>query len=178
MPRTDMRTAEITGDPTRALTEKQKLFVTHLIKGNKQTHSARLAGFANPDIEGSRLMKLPKIRESMRYLQRKMEKANDMTRKKVMDGMLEAIDMAKVQGEPGVMVAGWREIGRMCGYYAAEKKQIDINITAKRAVDKLETMSDAELLEMIEEDSSAIEGEFTEIVEDVQEAADAGFDDA
>jgi len=81
-----------------------------------------------------------------------------------MDGMLEAIDMARLQGESGVMVAGWREIGRMCGYYAAEKKEISVNISAKRTIDKLETMSDAELLEMIEQDEEAIEGEFTEVL--------------
>jgi phage terminase small subunit len=86
-----------------------------------------------------------------------------MTRKKVMDGMLEAIEMAKIQADPGVMVNGWREIGRMCGYYAAEKKVLDINITAKRTVDKMETLSDAELLEMIDRDSDMIEGEFTEV---------------
>ena len=84
-------------------------------------------------------------------------------RKKVMDGMLEAIEMAKLQSEPATMVGGWREIGRMCGYYAAEKRVLDINITAKRAVDKLETLSDAELLEMIDKDSDMIEGEFTEV---------------
>ena len=92
-----------------------------------------------------------------------------------MDGMLEAIEMAKMQSEPGVMVAGWREIGRMCGYYAAEKKILDINITAKRAVDKLETLSDAELLEMIEEDNEAIEGEFAEVLEATQQTADDEF---
>ena len=65
----------------------------------------------------------------------------------------------------------------MCGYYAAEKKVIDINITAKRAVDKLEGMTDAELLEMIEEDSDAIEGEFAEVLEQTQEHADAQYAD-
>jgi len=88
-----------------------------------------------------------------------------MTRKKVMDGMLEAIEMAKLQAEPATMVNGWREIGRMCGYYAAERKILDINITAKRAVDQLEMLSDGELLEMIERDSDLIEGEFTEVFE-------------
>ena len=92
--------------------------------------------------------------------------------------MLDAIEMAKVQADPGVMVNGWREIGRMCGYYAAEKKVIDINITAKRAVDKLEALTDAELLEMIENDSDAIEGEYAEVLEATQATADAHFEAA
>jgi hypothetical protein len=80
-----------------------------------------------------------------------------------------------LQADPGVMVNGWREIGRMCGYYAAEKKVIDINITAKRTVDKLESLTDAELLELIAADSDAIEGECTEVLEATQEAADAEY---
>jgi len=169
------RSAMITGDPTIDLTAKQKLFVDGMLRGMPQTTAARAAGYNNAPVDANRLMKNPKVQESLQFLQHKYEKASQMTRKKVMDGMLEAIEMAKVQAEPGVMVAGWREIGRMCGYYAAEKRVIDVNITAKRAVDKLETLSDAELLEMIEEDSEAIEGEFTEVIEATQQASDAHY---
>jgi phage terminase small subunit len=154
-----------TGNPLMSLTDKQKLFVDALMRGQSQTMAARSAGFADANVAANRLMKKPKIHESVAHLQRKYEKASQMTRKKVMDGMLEAIGMAKLQADPGVMVNGWREIGRMCGYYAAEVRKIDINITAKRAVDKLETLSDAELLEMIDKDSDLIEGEFTEVFE-------------
>jgi hypothetical protein len=103
-----------------------------------------------------------------------------MTRKQVMDGFKEAIDMAKVQAEPATMVSGWREIARMCGYYAPEKREINVNITAKRAVDQLETLSDDELLEIIEKDSEVIEGEFEEILETTQTMSDgerARYDD-
>lgn len=169
------RAAKMMGDPVSALTEKQKLFVDGILRGMPQTQAARAAGYENPNVEASRLLKTPKINEAVQVLNRKYEKASQMTRKKVMDGMLEAIDMARLQGDPNVMVSGWREIGRMCGYYAAEKKIIDVNITAKRAVDKLEMLTDAELLEMIEQDSEAIEGEFTEIMETTQQAADASY---
>jgi hypothetical protein len=157
--------SKLTGNPNYSLTDKQKIFVDALLRGATQTMAARAAGYTSPKVEGHRLMKTPKIREAVQYMQRSYEKANQMTRKKVMNGLLEAIEMAKIQAEPATMVSGWREIGRMCGYYAAEKTIIDINITAKRAVDKLETLSDAELLEMIEEDSETIEGQFTEVLE-------------
>ncbi len=155
--------SRVTGDPLHSLTDKQKIFVDAMIRGQTQTGAARAAGYSKPHQGANTLMKLPKIREAITHLQSKYERASQMTRKKVMDGMLEAIQMAKVQSDPGVMVNGWREIGRMCGYYAAERKILDVNITAKRAVDKLETLSDAELLEMIDKDSDMIEGEFTEV---------------
>jgi hypothetical protein len=170
--------AVYTGDPVASLTPKQKVFVNALLHGQTQTMAAHSAGFEFPTVEASRMMRNPKIKESLQYLQRKHEKAGQITRRQVMDGLKEAIEMAKLQADPGTMVNGWREIGRMCGYYAAEKKIIDINITAKRAVDKLESLSDAELLEMIAEDSDAIEGECAEILEEAQETADAQYQDA
>ena len=156
--------AHATGDPLMSLTDKQRIFVDSLMRGQTQTLAARTAGYGSPAKQATTLMKNPKIHEAAAYLHRKYEKTSKMTRKKVMDGLLEAIDMAKLQAEPATMVNGWREIGRMCGYYAAEKHILDINITAKRAVDKLETLSDAELLEMVDRDSEMIEGEFTEVL--------------
>ena len=41
-----------------------------------------------------------------------------MTRKKVMDMLLESYDMAKLMAEPASMVSAAREIEKMCGYYA------------------------------------------------------------
>lgn len=154
----------VTADPMLGLSDMQLAFIENILAGMTQTLAARTAGYNNPGVEGHRLMNSVSVKNALRYLHREHEKASRMTRKKVMDGMLEAIDMARLQGESGVMVAGWREIGRMCGYYAAEKKEISVNISAKRTIDKLETMSDAELLEMIEQDEEAIEGEFTEVL--------------
>jgi phage terminase small subunit len=169
--------AQITGNPLVSLSEKQKIFVNGLLHGQTQTTAARCAGYGFPKEEACRLMKMPKIRESLQYLQRKHEKAAGVSRKQVMDGMLEAIEMAKIQGDPSVMVNGWREIGRMCGFYAAEKKVVEINISAKRAIDKLETLTDAQLMELIAEDTQAIEGVFSEVLEEAQEEADAAFED-
>jgi len=166
----------ITGDPLMSLTEKQRLFVDCIVQGQTQTTAARSAGFKSPKVEGARLLSEPRIQQAVQHLYRKHEKAVDMSRSRVMEGFLDAIEMAKVQGDPDTLVKGWREIGRMCGYYAPEKHQIDVNITAKRAVDKLETLSDTELLQMIEEDSDIIEGEATEVLEEA-DAARAAADE-
>ena len=49
------------------------------------------------------------------------------------------------------MIAGWREIGRICGYYAPEKDlKVHVNVTAQRLIEKYETMSDAELAALCE----------------------------
>jgi phage terminase small subunit len=147
------------------LSERQVLFARHVASGKEYTQSARLAGYPHPNIKYAALLKQEKIQNLIKYYQEEHRREASMTRKKVMDGFLESIDLARMSGEAGVMVAGWREIAKMCGYYAPEKKQIDVNITAKRMVDRLETMSDAELAELIEQDSQLIEGEAVEVLE-------------
>lgn len=142
------------------------------MRGMNQKTAARNAGYSTPHVDGTRAMHHPHVQAALRHLQAKYEQASQMKRKRVMDGILEAIEMAKLQSDPAVMISGWREIGRMCGYYAAEKKEISVSISAKRAVDKLETLSDAELLEMIEEDEEALEGEYTEVLNSIQDASD------
>jgi phage terminase small subunit len=158
--------AALTKDWTFAsLSERERLFVDGVMRGMTQTAAARAAGYSDAKHEGSRLMRSPKIIKLVQELHAKYAEAAQVSRKQVLDGMLDAIQMAKMQGDTAVMVAGWREIGKMCGFYAAEKKEVSVNITAKRAIDKLETMTDQELLEMMEKDSAALEGEFTEVAE-------------
>lgn len=127
--------------------------------------AARIAGYSQPEGQGTAILNSPKIQEAIRYLHKKNEKVADVSRKKVMDGFLEAIDMAKMQSDATAMISGWREIGRMCGYYAPEVKKVDINITSKRIIDKLETMTDEDLLRMVEENQTIIEGELVEHVD-------------
>jgi phage terminase small subunit len=152
--------------PLQMLTDQQKMFIDAVMKGASPVMAARMAGYAQPESQAHSVLKSPKMQEAIRYLHKKNEKVADVTRKKVMDGFLEAIDMAKLQADATAMISGWREIGRMCGYYAPEVKKVDINITSKRIIDKLETMSDEDLLRMVEESQSIIEGEVIEVLSD------------
>lgn len=71
-----------------------------------------------------------------------------MTRDKVLQGFLDAVDQAKVLADPMAQIAGWREIAKVCGFYAPEVKKIELSGTAKRVADKLATLSDQELLDL------------------------------
>jgi len=105
------------------------------------------------------------VQRAVRHLQRKYEESIVASRKQVLEGFLDAIGQAKLMSDPAVQIAGWREIGKMCGYYAPEVKEVNINVGAKRVIGQLEVMSDAELLEMIETDREAIEAEATTLLE-------------
>lgn len=106
----------------------------------------------------------PAILKIYREEKKLYEAAGAMTRQRVMDMLKEAYDMAKITSEPSTMVAAAREIGKMCGYYEPDVK-ININIGAK-LTEKLTTMSDEQLIKLIEEEGGDIlEGESVRVVE-------------
>lgn len=139
------------------LTPKQQSFVNDMLAGLTATQSARRAGFAFPSASGPAQMKNPRVLAAIAAEQQKMEKKADMTRKKVIDGLMEAVEMAKAQGDSASMVSAYRELGRLCGYYAAEKKQIDVNVNGAVQVTQIEKMSDEELAKLIEGEAYLVE---------------------
>jgi len=152
-------------DPLNYLTEQQAIFVESVVKGDAPPLAARKAGYSSPKSQANQILNSPKIQTAIRFSYAKYAQAAQMTRQQVMDGMLEAINMAKIQADANTMINGWREIGRMCGFYAPEVKKIDISVTTRRVIDRLETLSDADLLKMVEESGEIIEGEAQNVLE-------------
>jgi hypothetical protein len=142
--------------PLDKLTEKQRIAAKYMAEGRGAAVAARMAGFALPESIGRRLTIDEDFQAAVMFLRRQAEAAGAITRKRVMDGFVEAIDMARLQADPTGMISGWREIAKMCGYYAPEVKKIDLNVTTKRVIDKLETMSEIELAEIIESSAKVV----------------------
>ena len=141
-------------DVDKPLTDKQKAFVQSWAKGNSIGRASLDAGFADDGI-GYRLVRMPNILALKAKYSAEYEAAGDMDRRQVMEGFKEAIEMAKLMAEPASMIAGWREIGKMCGYYAPVETKIKIDVTGNVTMTKLTQMSDAELLELIEKGRNA-----------------------
>lgn len=136
--------------PDKPLTEKQRLFVEHWAKGDSIQSASRRAGYNDSGTIAYRLVKMPNILKLKHEIEAKWEADNQMTRKRVMDGMLEAIEMAKMMAEPASMIAGWREVGKICGYYAPVEHKVKVDVTGNVIVDRLNSLSDAELLKIIQ----------------------------
>jgi phage terminase small subunit len=151
--------------PLHYLSEQQAIFVAAIVKGDQPGLAARKAGYKSPEVNGHTVLKSAKVQAAIKYSYAKYAAAAQMTRKKVMDGLLEAINIAKIQADPGVMVAGWREIGKMCGFYAPEVRKIDISVTTRRVVDQLEVLSDEELLKIVDESADVLEGVASEVLD-------------
>ena len=164
--------------PLSSLSDKQKQFALFVSEGKPVKTAARFAGYAESrnGIQ-DRLMRNPRIQTAVHHLHKRYENSIVASRKMVLEGFLEAIEQAKLMSDPAVQIAGWREIGKMCGYYAPEVKEVNVNVGAKRVIGQLEVMSDAQLMEMIEKDRAAIEGELTQLTE-IADANDPVLPDA
>lgn len=151
--------------PESAFTEKMRAMAKFMADGKDIKTAGRLAGYSSKGGAFWAMTKQPHFRAYVKKLQLKNERMADMSRKRVLDGFLEAIEQAKMLAEPMTQIAGWRELAKMCGYYAPEVKTLNVNVSSQRLLTQLETLSDKDLLELIEQDSEVIEGEARELLE-------------
>lgn len=89
-----------------------------------------------------------RFRTALAHEHRRSQQVVNMDRKKVMQGMLEAVDMAKDMRQPSSMISGWREIGRMCGFYEPERREIQLSVNSEQLVEELKNLSRERLLEI------------------------------
>ena len=144
-------------DPDKPLTEMQRSFVKHWAAGESLMAAAKRAGYDDKSLTYAyRLAKQPNVLKLYEEEKRLYEEASNMSRKKVMDMLVEAYDMAKLMAEPASMVGAAREIGKMCGYYEPVAKKVDITVNGKALTKRLDQMSDEDLAKMIAEGMGAI----------------------
>lgn len=144
-------------DPSKPLTEMQRAFVKNWAAGDSLMAAAKRAGYDDKSLTYAyRLAKQPNVLKLYEEEKRLYEEAAQMSRKKVMDMLVEAYDMAKLMAEPASMVSAAREIGKMCGYYEPVAKKVDITVNGKALTKRLDAMSDEDLAKMIAEGMSAI----------------------
>lgn len=159
-------------NPDRPLTEKQVLTVKYWSEGDTLRNALIRAGY-NESSTPTLTMTYrndPAILKAYHAAVEKVEKAADFSRKKFMDGLQDAADLAKLLAEPSTMVAAYREMGKACGYYEPQKVSIDVNVKGNVLLQRLNSMSDEELLRIAGE---AIEGQF-EVVQDEEEIGKVG----
>jgi phage terminase small subunit len=135
------------------LTERQRLFCEMYVGPGRHNSalSARLAGYAPgcSHVTGCQLLQLPKIAATVRGLEDAVSQDMGVTRQMFLRQLQVAADMAKEKMEPSAMLAAWRQIGLACGFYAPETKRVEIDAEGQNAMQRLESLPDAALLEMI-----------------------------
>ena len=89
-----------------------------------------------------------RFRNALAIEHRRSQQVLNIDRKHVLKGMIEAVDMAKDMRQPAGMISGWREIGRICGFYEPEKREITLSVNSEQLVEELRNLSRERLLEL------------------------------
>ena len=151
----------------KPMTDKQKDFGRAIAMGDSVPNAMAKAGYNETPSYGYRMMKMPNVLAFIKVEQSKNEESSQMTRKKVIDMHLEAYEAAKLLSEPSSMVAAAREIGKMCGYYEPKKVDINVNVSGQIALQQMTTMTDAQLLEMVESAAQEHIGDEEDVAQDL-----------
>ncbi|MBK9160403.1 MAG: terminase small subunit [Nitrosomonadales bacterium] len=132
------------------LTARQARFVEEYSISRCASDAARRAGFAvsSAHVTGSLLLRNHKVLAALAVREAQTARELDLTRAEVLLELQDAIHVAKLKNDPATVIAGWREIAKMCGFYSPERHTVDVTDSGKAYLSRLEAMSDEELLEI------------------------------
>ena len=133
------------------LTAKQARFVDAYLVDCNGTQAAIAAGYSRVSarVGAHRLLTIPAVQAEIRARQGVDSQRLQLERQDVIAGLLEAIALARAQGNPMAMVSAWREIGRMLGFYEPHRHAVEVSAAAGADMRRFEAMSDAELLAVV-----------------------------
>ena len=133
------------------LTPKQASFVAAFLVEGCGTQAAIRAGYSKTSARqiATRMMSKASIRAAVAEGQGHSAQQLQIERLDVIKGLLEAVEMARENGEPAGMIAGLREIGKMMGFYAPARNQVEVSVGSLAEMGRYEAMSDAELLDLM-----------------------------
>lgn len=137
---------------------EQKLLYNVEVLGLNPTRAGELAGVSNPHA----VLKRPQVLAAREKMKVALRGRVNITRDDVVNGMLEAIDQAKLIADPMAQIAGWREIAKILGYDQTRKIEININAPANRVREQLQQLSDDDLIELAGAEN-IIDAEFHEV---------------
>lgn len=161
-------TKKETNAPLKFDPVRKQIFVENLLIGLDPVDAVRAAGFV-----GSQLVKLAKrlmhdedVQAMLEAGRQQIAQYYDVSREKVLRDLVDAKEMARVQGDPKSMVYALQPIIDIQGYRAPVK--VDTTHRAEPVKKRLRTVSDAELadlagqnFELLDFQPVVLDGEFT-----------------
>jgi phage terminase small subunit len=138
-------------ETTTPLTPRQARFAEAYAQHHNASLACREAGYSAgcASVTGVRLLANHSVLRRIQALEAAAAEALGVTRHKVLLELQEAAALAKEKGDPAAMIAAWREIGKMCGYYAPDRMKVDVRSDVSVEMRRMEQMTDAELINLI-----------------------------
>lgn len=142
-------------DLANDLTEQETLFLYHVeVVGLPVVRAAEMVGVKSPHY----VLKKPHIIAARAKFREAIRGDVDFTRDDVAFGYKEAIDQAKILGDPMAQIAGWREIAKLKGYDKQPNITFNVHGTIEDFKKQLQNMPTDKLLELAGTD--VLDGDF------------------
>lgn len=139
------------------LTTQQWIFVREWANGENINTAANKAGYEASQNYGYKLKEMPHIRKQYDLIMEENRRTSQLTRDDVLLGLKDSIEMARLMSEPATMIAGWREIGKMCGFYEPKKIDLNVSVNGSLILENMNKMSDEELLKIIHDAEAGVQ---------------------
>ena len=140
------------------LNDKQLRFIDEFCVSHSAADAARKAGYSAKTAYaiGAENLRKPQIKAAIQARQAATALELGVTRQHVLSDLLEAIQTARTKGDPGAMIAGAREVGKLLGFYTPEAQRVELSVNVRGLAAKYQGMSDAELSAIIDGECAAV----------------------
>ena len=140
------------GKMRSVLTPRQAKFVREYLVDGNGARAAVAAGYgvAGSRVAAHRLLTNANVQKALQVRQSADATKLSIQRNDVLQSLLKAYNLALERCNPAAMVSAARECGRLMGYYAPERQQVEVMNESNTAThQRLARMGDAELMAMI-----------------------------
>lgn len=127
---------------------RDEIYLQHRVLGVPVAKAAELAGIT--PAQGKRFEASAKGVLMMEKMRAETREKLHTTRDDVLRDLKEAYDIAKRMSEPMAMVAALREIAKVIGAYAPEKKVLEVHASGAVTLSYVQGLPDAELIRLAE----------------------------
>jgi phage terminase small subunit len=144
------------------LTPKQRRFIEYRMQGFLPSQAAKKAGM--DEGYGREFENDPRVKEILAAYYQDETEEHSVTRDKVVAGMLEGIEICKLQADGVGVVNGWEKLARICGVAAPERKELSISVEGQLIQHELHQLDEQQLLALVgRERQLTLDAEFEEV---------------
>lgn len=129
------------------ISKRQAQFVDEYAISRNGAGAAVRAGYSkrSAKVTAARLLTNANVRAALMVREAENARALNVTRERVLAEVQNAIALAAEKADAMAMIAGWREVAKMCGFYAPQPHRVTLSAKGAAYLEKLHVMSDEEL---------------------------------
>jgi phage terminase small subunit len=139
------------------LSARQEAFAVAYARHHNASQAAREAKYAHgcASVTGTRLIANASVSERIRELEAQTAVDMGMSRERLLAELVAAADLAKLLQLPMGIVAAYREIAKICGFYQPERVRVEVDLGGQNVMNRIKRMTDEELLALMAQGAAA-----------------------